>query len=669
MHRRGDDEPPAPWEDIDGITEWESWGLGIATGQSADDLLARLGATPVAGPPERVEDSDLLHFDDAVFALMELDGGLVLIGMHARIAGLDVAAAASIGGAYAAAGASGERAGVDRFVAARGGRIARAFDPERDTVGFGPALLEEGGLQPVHTGETGGLALELVARVSGVRPRSHPVLRRSHLVYRLGALPADMPPPVLDDTPRRRWLPAALKPAILPDRIGIPRTGTVFISDDLPDRAHGAEGGTPTVAGHWDVGEDAHASITALESTEDVEAAVEWGRARSETVLIGLARRDYFSAGARRVPDLPVWPPGPDVMAAIERERDLIWHGPVRDWSGFPSAEVEDEIRRSMAEFPSHAPTPFHLPAPEPPPDEGVPTTVTVEASKGAGATATRVAVGGKPIALTALDGAVWFLDAATGALRCIDASTNEVLDVAVVPGAWGVAAGPDALWVGHGGDGLRRVDPATGHADVPVLVEADLSSLLWNDGALLATTTPDPEVLRIDPGSGEIVARSPRQMLFMEGEISLAAGSLWVTDAGMEVLYRLDPRTLAHVGDVALPHVGTGVAGDGEVVWVSCGWETSDGPSSRLCRVDPATERLTMVAELPGSPWQVAVGGGRVWAVLSETGSLARLDPSGDPLVAEVIEGVSTDEIVFGAGSLWAANAAAGLLWRVAPS
>lgn len=50
----------------------------------------------------------------------------------------------------------------------------------------------------------------------------------------------------------------------------------------------------------------------------DVEASLEWGRARARRVLIRYGYSDYFSAGDERVRDWPPWPP-PDLPELVRR--------------------------------------------------------------------------------------------------------------------------------------------------------------------------------------------------------------------------------------------------------------------------------------------------------------------------------------------------------------
>jgi hypothetical protein len=91
--------------------------------------------------------------------------------------------------------------------------------------------------------------------------------------------------------------------------------------------------------------------------------------------------------------------------------------------------------------------------------------------------------------------GYVWPLDAATGA----HAGPRS----AVTAGPWGIAAEGGIVWVADG-DGLTRIDPATGRAAVHRDEPADLVAM--GDGALW-TLTYDGRLTRRDPATGRPVA------------------------------------------------------------------------------------------------------------------------------------------------------------------
>lgn len=69
-------------------------------------------------------------------------------------------------------------------------------------------------------------------------------------------------------------------------------TGTVHIAEDL------LAGTPPRFSGYWDREPDGPpAMLEAMPDTQDVDAAIAWGRRRAEVVIVRLGAGRYFSAG------------------------------------------------------------------------------------------------------------------------------------------------------------------------------------------------------------------------------------------------------------------------------------------------------------------------------------------------------------------------------------
>lgn len=161
------------------------------------------------------------------------------------------------------------------------------------------------------------------------------------------------------------------------------------------------------------------------------------------------------------------------------------------------------------------------------------------------------------------------------GSLARVDLRRRRVLGttpVGVFPASVDVAGG--VAWVANYGDGTvgavtrdGRVRRVVRVGDGPITVVATPSGvwvgLFWEN-----------EVVRIDPGRGEVVARIP------------VGKGLW----GM-------------------------AAGSGSV-WVA------NRDSRSLSRIDPATNRVVQSIALPAAPYSVAVADGRLWFTTQECGS-----------------------------------------------
>ena len=155
-------------------------------------------------------------------------------------------------------------------------------------------------------------------------------------------------------------------------------------------------------------------------------------------------------------------------------------------------------------------------------------------------------------------------------------------------------------------------------------------------------------KLARLDPRAGRIDARFDVEMDPDEGLIGVGEGGVWVLNdaTGSETLLRLDPRSGEVLSEIALGHAGTEVAVGEGAVWVS---SSDDG---LLLRVDPASEEVVEIADLPQARF-VAAGGGSVWVSYGD--GLARVDPISGEIVASVEEPIGfSGGLAIGDGSLW---------------
>jgi outer membrane protein assembly factor BamB len=228
---------------------------------------------------------------------------------------------------------------------------------------------------------------------------------------------------------------------------------------------------------------------------------------------------------------------------------------------------------------------------------------------------AARIPVGGQARINVGRD-AVWAL--VNARLLRIDPATNRVTDRIVLGRGPGLPGGGDALpgrgvvWVPTSTE-LLRVDPQRARVDkrIPLAGDGFLANTATTDGDALYVGRADGSLLRFDAATGaEIPAKSPPVPGFLfaaadglvfvgndEGvgafdpdagrvvwsrplplrtvnNAVLADGLVWVhgTDSGTgrDRLWRLDARTGAQRGSVAMPEFGApGLAGVGDRVWV----------------------------------------------------------------------------------------------------
>jgi hypothetical protein len=212
------------------------------------------------------------------------------------------------------------------------------------------------------------------------------------------------------------------------------------------------------------------------------------------------------------------------------------------------------------------------------------------------------------------------------------------------------VAAGDEGIWAGvhsvhsDGGESgtLYRVDPSTNAiaAEVSVSGVSDLdvgAGSVWVAGSDIDTTQYFVE--RVNPESGEIVARIPLACSFEVGIGGCYVENLAATDDGVWVtlvrdpnceLVRIDPGTNEITARLPVGGWARDVVAGGGSVWVYAITET-DGSTvvhGSLHRVDPATAQIATLFrdQLPPGggveiPPMVTFGDGAVWVNYETTG------------------------------------------------
>jgi virginiamycin B lyase len=144
-------------------------------------------------------------------------------------------------------------------------------------------------------------------------------------------------------------------------------------------------------------------------------------------------------------------------------------------------------------------------------------------------------------------------------------------------------------------------------------------------------------EVVRLDPGTGRVVARiklgqlpfqvAPGDRRFLPSLVAVGAGAGWVA-TGRGAVARIDLASNRVVAVIKLPPESpAGIAVAGRTVWVAAG---GDG----VARIEAATNRLLGTIRLDLYAERVAVGGGAIWVggpttdpIVEIAGAVARID------------------------------------------
>ena len=185
----------------------------------------------------------------------------------------------------------------------------------------------------------------------------------------------------------------------------------------------------------------------------------------------------------------------------------------------------------------------------------------------------------------------------------------------------------------------LKRLDPQTREevAEIPLEgFSANITEVAFGAGSVWVSSgdyypgpaggkQPDDVVLRVNPRTNRVVDRIS---VYSSSGLAFGHGSVWVTSASYGTLSRIDPQTGEVVAKIEVGRGAVDIAAEERsgAVWVAGLYLPKDyaGRASpkysedrKLSRVDPATNRV--VAEIPiraGSPDggadNVAVGKGR---------------------------------------------------------
>ena len=197
-------------------------------------------------------------------------------------------------------------------------------------------------------------------------------------------------------------------------------------------------------------------------------------------------------------------------------------------------------------------------------------------------------------------------------------------------------------------------------------------------------------EVVRIHPGTNQVVARVPLEQAYC---VEVGEDAVWATASGVGVVVRIDPASNEVVETIPVD-AGSGPGGIG-CLGVGAGgvWVTRGGQRDSLVRIDPATNRVVATVDIPNPHYwnEVVVEDGMVWVSIGgpnvrlEDGTktnvvrVVRIDPLTNEVVGEPIEvGHGMFGIGSGDGSVWVydgfsdaitqIDAASGTVVRVIP-
>ena len=242
-----------------------------------------------------------------------------------------------------------------------------------------------------------------------------------------------------------------------------------------------------------------------------------------------------------------------------------------------------------------------------------------------------------------------------------VDASSGELLGQVPARRTALLRFGRGFLWSMSVDGTLEQIDPDDHEVVRRIGVGVHPGGLAVGLGSVWVTDADLPRLLRIDPRYGSV---NPIELPGKSGAggVSVGDGSVWIAQGGSRVL-RIDPETgrvehhwrVATASDV---HFADGkawlVAGGEGIVW----------------RVDPATNQIIGSVKLRPDLCCTAAGGGFVWMESAFDPTVWKFSGLANPStpVASVKLAGSGGALAYGNGALWATTGAAGTVTRIDP-
>jgi DNA-binding beta-propeller fold protein YncE len=279
------------------------------------------------------------------------------------------------------------------------------------------------------------------------------------------------------------------------------------------------------------------------------------------------------------------------------------------------------------------------------------------------------VQVGVRPADAFAAGGFVWIADHAAGTFTRLDPRTAEPngAPVPVVEAPFRLSGADGRLWaISAAGAEAGGVDTRARTAE-PVAIDlpGPPSDVSVGEGAVWIVVNPrqpgeSDRLLALDPVSGEI--RNSVRTAFAFDAVAAGEGAVWVLESRAGRLHRVRPQAPAVVETVRVGPGSSAVVTDPSGVWVA------NGRAGRLLRIDPRNSDVA--ARIPverGSDIRLAAGGGAIWWIDRDGGTLIRFDADSGRQVGTAIHlGAAASGATVAGDTLWVTVPATGSVERV---
>jgi virginiamycin B lyase len=288
----------------------------------------------------------------------------------------------------------------------------------------------------------------------------------------------------------------------------------------------------------------------------------------------------------------------------------------------------------------------------------------------------------GEPDWMVAGYGSLWVLRDEAAAVDRIDPASNEVVATVEVGShpCNGTVAAFGSIWVPSCGENvLQRISAKAERVEATIDVRvyqsfkgtAPSGGIAAGHGSVWMITKGDGRdfdvLARIDPRTNEVMDRI--DLGHFGGGIAVDDSSVWVTAPDEGLLLRVDPgsgEVVAEIDGLVQP---TFVAAGEGALWVLSGtWDGHPEGDGSVTRVDPATNEIAArikIDETTGSPGAIEAGEGFVWARSSFT-VLAKIDPASNEVVEQYRNEKGNGDVALGFGFVWLSDFAFNVVWRV---
>jgi streptogramin lyase len=233
----------------------------------------------------------------------------------------------------------------------------------------------------------------------------------------------------------------------------------------------------------------------------------------------------------------------------------------------------------------------------------------------------------------------------------------QEAHTEADIPGSgYSSDVGFGSLWVitGHRLDRISLTDNAITH--VPIMgSQSGLGTVAIGEGAVWISDG-HTILYKVDPQREQVVReikiRGDLDGFARDWGLAAGEGAVWAL-TGAKELTRYSAESGAEEATIPLPSRSAG----GVLVAFGSVW-VSGAQNDELYRVDPTTNQIAKTIELGVRPRALAAGEGAVWVFNDGDGTIQRIDGKSGKLVATIkIDTAGVEELAVGGGFVWAST------------